>query len=414
MRLPDAQTESLPSLPPKVVGGEVLLTGPADLEVIESVWRRLWAASCPAPPMLEFRWIQRWWRLQRTAGSLQLLLVLDQQQRPLGLAPLYLRQEGVRHLDRCLRTVHFLGTGEPERDEVAGEYTSWLGPSDAAEVVSERVLVRLAAGGWDRVLLRQMWPDGGIAEHLARGLAGQALHTEITREPSFRAATQPLEAYIAALPSANFRNRCRRAVRAGKELGVGFVRADSAAEVQEMFAALQRLHQRRWHKRGQAGVFASPVFTTFQRSLLDEYARTGRMWLVGLRQGDRWLAVRYLLRAGNRLYDYVSGVDTDTHTALAPGLLLHLLTIDACAATGIEVYDLMAGESDYKRHLAVEETGLPTLDVFARTLRSRLWLAARNLRRRIRSRAEPVEAAEEATPAPSRQPAPSKGPATTV
>ena len=171
-------------------------------------------------------------------------------------------------------------------------------------------------------------------------------------------------------------------------------------------------------------MFASPVFTTFQRSLLDEYARAGRMWLVGLRQGDRWLAVRYLLRAGSRLYDYVSGVDTDTHTALAPGLLLHLLTIDAGAAAGIEVYDLMAGESDYKRHLAVEETGLPTLDVFARTIRSRLWLAARDLRRRVRSREAPpvpspgdgerAGAAEGATPASAPSPTPPKGPATTV
>jgi CelD/BcsL family acetyltransferase involved in cellulose biosynthesis len=364
-----------------------MLGQPADLDQIESIWRRLWALTRPAPPMLEFRWIQRWWRRQRSEGRLQLLLLLDDRQQPVGLAPLYLRQESVRHLDRCLRTVHFLGTGEPQRDEVAGEYTTWLGPPWATEAISERVIARLAAGAgsWDRLRLTRMQPEGGIAEHLATGLRALALRTEITREASFRTAVRPAQVYVAALPSANFRNRCRRALRAGQELGVRFLRAGSAEQIQEMFAALEVLHQRRWRQRGQAGVFASPVFTAFQRDLLAEYARTGRMWLVGLRHGDRWLAVRYLLRAGNRLYDYVSGVDTETHTALAPGLLLHLLTIDACAAAGLEVYDFMAGESDYKRHLGTEVSDLPTLDLFARTIRARLWLAARDLRRRMRT-----------------------------
>ena len=181
-----------------------------------------------------------------------------------------------------------------------------------------------------------------------------------------------------------------------------------------MFAALRDLHQARWKERGERGVFASPLFTQFHQEIRDIYHREGRMWLVGLRRpavaasgataavpdgGSRWVAVRYLLRAEDRLYDYVSGVDTGTNTALAPGLVLHLHTIDACAAEGIAVYDLMAGDYDYKRKLTMEESVLETLDLRGRTLRSRVWLAARDLARKLRPPKAAAAAAPETPPA---------------
>jgi CelD/BcsL family acetyltransferase involved in cellulose biosynthesis len=268
-------------------------------------------------------------------------------------------------------------------------------------------------GDWDRLLLERLSPGSGIVDQLGTALRPQALHLERGQVATFRSPVRPLYAYLAALPSGNFRHRCRRALKEGGALGVEFVRATGRAEAEPMFRALVDLHQRRWEERGKSGAFASDVFARFQHQLLDRYFPAGdgavreHAWLVGLRQQDRngaqrWLAVRYLLRAGDRLYDYLSGVDTagDLPPALAPGLLLHLHTIDACAQDGIAVYDLMAGDYDYKRKLALEEDTLPTLDLFARTVRSRLWLAARDLGRQIKARrAAPARPAE--TPAPS-------------
>ncbi len=105
-----------------------------------------------------------------------------------------------------------------------------------------------------------------------------------------------------------------------------------------MFSALIDLHQRRWEERDKPGAFASDVFTGFQHLLLDRYFPAGdgaareHAWVVGLRRGDRWLAIRYLLRAGDtpvrlsvgRGHQHGSGISA----ALAPGLLLHLQTIE--------------------------------------------------------------------------------------
>jgi CelD/BcsL family acetyltransferase involved in cellulose biosynthesis len=396
----------------------VIVADGAQLDRLEEVWRELWARTRPVPPMLEWSWVRTWWALHAAEGQLLVIVVEDGAGRPLGLAPLYLRDEGLKDPRRCLRTVQFLGTGERECDEVVGEYTGWLAAPEDMPRVAEMVAAELAnRSDWDRLLLERVSPETGIVDQLGTALRRQALHVERGVVATFRSPVRPLEGYLAALPSGNFRHRCRRALKEGRTLGLEYVRASGRAQAEEMFRSLTRLHQRRWEERGSPGAFASDVFTRFQHQMLDRYFPGGdgaareHAWLVGLRQqgpdGGRWLAVRYLLRAGDRLYDYLSGVDTgtggDVPAALAPGLLLHLHTIDTCAADGIACYDLMAGDYDYKRKLALEEHSLPTLDLFARTVRSRLWLAARDIGRQIKASRRPAAPAE--APAPSAQPA---------
>lgn len=398
---------------------EQLLTHPDALDQVGEAWRELWARTRPVPPMLELTWVRTWWRLHRNEGRLFLLLLKDEQQRPLALAPLYIREEGFRDPRRCLRNVCFLGTGEREEDELTGEYTTWLGAPEVMARMTERVGARLrrAASQWDRLKFDRLCPEPGIAAGLTAALAPVTLAGETITVGTFRSPTLPLEKYIAAIPSSNFRHRCRRALRAAKDEKLEFVRAAGSAQIAEMFAAMRELHQARWKGKGERGVFASPLFSRFHEEIRDTYQREGRMWLVGLRRPDsvpasgaagRWVAVRYLLRAGDCLYDYVSGVDTGTSTALAPGLLLHLHTIDACAAEGIKVYDLMAGDYDYKRKLTLEASTLETLDLRARTLRSRLWLAARDLSRKLRPpkpAADPAAAGEGSAAPGDTQPA---------
>jgi CelD/BcsL family acetyltransferase involved in cellulose biosynthesis len=385
----------------------LLLTDEPAFQRLDHIWRELWERTEPRPPMLELRWVQEWWRLQREHGRLFVVVVLgdgsgkDQSvRRPVGLAPLYLRDEGVRDPRRCLRTVAFLGTGEREEDELTGEYTTWLGAPEVMPRVTAQVAGYLheSRGAWDRVHLLRMCPEPAIADHLALRLADVTSERHIESVATFRSPVLPLEAFVAAVSSSSFRHRCRRALRAGKEEGVEFVRATDATQRAAMFEGLQALHQQRWGDRGHKGVFASPLFTRFQEAIREPYAAEDRLWLVGLRKGERWLAIRYHLRAGDTLYDYVSGVDTTTSTALAPGLLLHLHTIDACAKAGIKSYDLMAGDYDYKRKLAGEAPALPTLDLFGRTARARLWLAARDLGRNLKAARDRIRPPTPATP----------------
>jgi CelD/BcsL family acetyltransferase involved in cellulose biosynthesis len=336
--------------------------------------------------MLEYRWVRTWWDIHRHDGRLLVILAVDDAGQPIGLAPLYLRRDSHDPV-RLLRTVQFLGTGEREADEIASEYLGWLAPPEAVDTVSAIVgqVLRDRADEWDRVRLVNLGAEQDLHLALPRELGPVAQQVSVAPRPTFRIGVRPLEEYLAALESANFRHRCRRALRAGAEAGVELHTATRPEEARPLFEVLARLHQQRWSERGHPGAFDSAVFRDFHARLMPSYVADGTGWLVGLRQKDRWLAVRYHLRAGDRVFDYVSGVDTDTPPALGPGLLLTLHGLQWCQRNGVRTYDLLAGDYEYKRKLATEVDEIFDLDVFGNGLASQFWLAARRLRSRWRA-----------------------------
>ena len=247
------------------VTSEQLFTNADALDHLGETWADLWSRTQPRPPMLELTWVRTWWHLHRSEGRLFVLLLRDEHERPVGLAPLYIRREGFRDPRRCLRNVCFLGTGEREEDELTGEYNTWLGAPEVMARMTERVAAQLtrAAGQWDRVKLDRCCPEPGIADGLAQALAPLTLEGAVNPVATFRSPTMPLDKYIQAIPSSNFRHRCRRAMRAAKDEGLEFVRARTPEQMEEMFAAMRALHQARWSDKGHRGVFASSLFTKF-------------------------------------------------------------------------------------------------------------------------------------------------------
>jgi CelD/BcsL family acetyltransferase involved in cellulose biosynthesis len=363
------------------------------LHALEDAWNQLWSRMRPPSPMMEYRWVRAWWELHQHEGKLLVIVLRDAEGQPVALAPLYIRRD-TRDPLSVLRTVHLLGTGEREADEVASEYLGWLAPPALVDTMTSAVatVLRDRAATWDRVRLSNIDGEQDLGR-LPEALGTMVRAARVDTRPTFRIAVRPLEEYIAGLTSSNFRHRCRRALRAGAEAGVELVTASDAEQAQELFAVLTRLHQQRWSQRGQPGAFDSAVFCDFHARLLPKYLGDGTAWLAGLRCGDHWLAARYHLRVGDRVFDYVSGVDTTHAPALGPGLLLTLLGLQWCAEHGIRTYDLLAGDYEYKRKLATDTGEIVEVDFFGSSLTAQLWLAARSLRARLRTFAGTTKAA---------------------
>ncbi len=363
------------------------MTEPDGIERLAETWARLWAETLPPPPMLELVWVQEWWRLHRNKGQLLLIVARDEHGAPRGIAPLYLRAPRPDGANSLLRSVRFLGQGENEVDEVRGEYMTWLAAPGALSAVTQAVVEALKkhARLWDRLDFDCLRESTRIHEELPESLSAATTRRTRTAAPAYRSPALPLAAYLARIPSQKMRYQCRRALRQAETEGAVFVRASSDVEAEVMLDALAELHQRQWHKRGQPGVFSSALFTGFHRRMIRRYRQDGRLWLVGLRRGTEWMAVRYHIQAGSCLYDYISGVVNDGERAvLKPGIVLHLHTIDAAAAAGLRTYDFMGGDYEYKRRLAVEAGEMVSIELLGAGARARAWGAARGLWRRLR------------------------------
>ena len=160
---------------------------------------------------------------------------------------------------------------------------------------------------------------------------------------------------------ASTRYRLRRSHRAyEKEWDGGKLVARTATNVPEALRfldALAALHQSRWIARGKPGAFAEPAVAMFHRALVARAVPRGEAELlqVSLVAGQRSKVIGYLynLRWQNKVYAYQSGFDyrtTDQHQL--PGLTCHSLAIKNAIISKADVYDFMAGDSQYKNSLS--------------------------------------------------------------
>jgi CelD/BcsL family acetyltransferase involved in cellulose biosynthesis len=285
--------------------------------------------------------------------------------------------------------------GDGARDVLCIEHNGlvgWAGAPDEVEALARHLLAaRRMVGpfaGWDELRL------GGVPRDWAHAFAAAGAWVSLRAEqPVFVAELagpdgrgEPLHAM-----GAQTRRQIRRA-RAlyARDGAVTIARASTAAERDDALACLVDLHQARWTQAGHPGAFASPVFSAFVARLVAEGAASGEVELLRVRAGTRTIAVLLNLVAGGTVANYVAGVVRETDNRLKPGLVAHAMAMDLHMAEGRRSYDLLAGESRYKRSLAarqgelvwltVRPPGIPALLAATRGMLGRCMRAARVMR----------------------------------
>jgi CelD/BcsL family acetyltransferase involved in cellulose biosynthesis len=93
--------------------------------------------------------------------------------------------------------------------------------------------------------------------------------------------------------------------------------------------------------------------------------------------GSTILGYLYNLVVGDRVFSYQSGFDY-RHADLKPGIITHVMAIDHYLAGNVATYDLLEGESQYKRSLSHLSLPMYWLAVNPTLLRFRLESFLRN------------------------------------
>ncbi len=180
--------------------------------------------------------------------------------------------------------------------------------------------------------------------------------------------------------SPSLRAKIRRSIRRYEERGpVRLERAGTEADRAISWTELMRLHAQTWSKRGMNGVFAEKSFADFHQRLAERDADA--VDLVRLTVGGEAIGALYNFIAGDRVYNYQSGFRYESDNQLAPGFVCHALAADRYREEGFSVYDMMAGEAEYKRRLGVQGEILETIVVTRRGLRAFMHGAAKAVRR---------------------------------
>jgi CelD/BcsL family acetyltransferase involved in cellulose biosynthesis len=167
-----------------------------------------------------------------------------------------------------------------------------------------------------------------------------------------------IEAYMATLGK-NRRAQLRRSFRYYDEHGqLSMHEAGNLMQAMEYFEGLKVLHTRRWQSVGQKGVFANLRWEAFHRALVRSRFPHNEVQLLMVTDANGPLGYLYNFIWRKHVYVLQSGFRTPAEKYLLPGYVVHVLAIVHNRKNSMKTYDLMHGDSLYKRLLCNHEEQL--------------------------------------------------------
>lgn len=164
-----------------------------------------------------------------------------------------------------------------------------------------------------------------------------------------------VDAYLSTL-SKNRRGQVKRSIRLFEQQGHLNLRvAETSKEALEYFDGLKMLHTTRWTREGKLGSFANKRWEGFHRSIISERLLAGEVHLIKVSNSQGDIGFLYNLIWRGRVYVLQTGFKQYKDKRLMPGYVIHVLAIAYYKQRGMKVYDLMHGDSLYKRILCNRE-----------------------------------------------------------
>lgn len=315
------------------------------------IWQRLELAHGGGGLTSGWTWTSAWLRHYGDIVAHR-FVVAECEGEPVGIA-LLTRGTAFKRGPITVRSIHIGTAGEPNDSTVRVEYNRLL--VDPRHRVDFAALLLRSAG---RVgfACDELWLDGFAPDELSAFVVAEPA-LELDRAVCHVADLRPVAAsnsHILDHLRRHTASKIRRSMRRIEEsLGpISVEWATSMDQAREMFAELCALHQERWQRDGQPGVFHSERFTGFHRDLIDELFGQGRIVLARVHAGSETLGCDYGFIEHGRVLSYQWGIRQFEDSRLSPGLVVGASIMQEAAMRGLVEYDWLAGDVLYKKELS--------------------------------------------------------------
>lgn len=280
------------------------------------------------------------------------------------------RARGLRYGFLPSRTIALNATGNSHFDQIFIEYNRAIIRPGFVPNWDE---LWNSAGRWDEFILPGLAPDFAEAAGLHADNFNSFRVITDKSEDSYWVDLQKIRAanmdYLSLL-SSNRRSQIRRSLREyERDGGLTVCEAANLTEALRMYAGLIELHQSEWKKRGKSGAFANVYFKQFHERLIRERFESGEIQLLQINAGATPLGFLYCFRYQGNVLFYQSGFSYGAGNAQRPGLVSHYLAILHNASRGINSYDFLAGEAQYKSSLATHSAPMLWMRLIRGSLR---------------------------------------------
>lgn len=322
-----------------------VITSSEGLDDLEDEWRGLLRGGDADGLFMTWEYASAWWEQFGNGKQLRLLVVRDGSGEVCGIAPLMLgvgntlARQYVKHLS-------FIG----QLNESLMEYQEFVVRKGDESVVAEAI-ARLVLGEmrneWE-VLYFSVIREGSVVmgffqeELEKRGFPAAKFF--VRKSPNV-ALGESWEAFLARL-SRNSRKKVKRAEkRFDREFENELLVAGVDIPVVEAMEVLEELNGMRWGDAARS--FKTREFGVFHRKLAKDFVERGWLSLLLLRGDGEFVAAQYDFVYGNKVWGFQGGWRSDL-AEYSIGKVMMAKALRRYIDLGIEEYDFLAGEAQYK------------------------------------------------------------------
>ncbi|NOX81653.1 MAG: GNAT family N-acetyltransferase [Alphaproteobacteria bacterium] len=285
-----------------------------------------------------------------------------------------------------LKEVRLQETGDPALDDIYVEYNDFLAAPEAGADMRRDIIDTLARefSGADALVFRNVRAPLAQAAR-ASATAGAWNCVTLREQPVFVVDLGAIRNaggdFLASL-GGSFKTKLRRAMAGYEQRGALSCHvASTEDERRTAWERLSALHQESWRARGKPGSFANQKLVAFHKNLQRHAGEAAQLFEV--RCGAETIGVLYNFIHEKRVLNYQSGFKLEDDNKLTPGFVCHALACQYYLEAGFEIYDLLAGEADYKKRLGTPSETLTSLSLERASPRNKVRHLMKSLSRRL-------------------------------
>jgi CelD/BcsL family acetyltransferase involved in cellulose biosynthesis len=331
---------------------------------------------------------QRLWWKHYGKGRRLSILAAREGTALVGLLPLYIEHEcraGGLWRVRKLRQVGLGGDTAPD------DLSALLHPDHqerAAGALVEFLLREMPC--WDVLDFADLPAGSPLVKGLLEQLPKAGLRVECRQSAPIVYGTLPqnFDVYRQSLGAHRRKRMSQKRRKFDSQPGSRFAIVSSETELDAAFDELVRLHRLRWSDRTAYPAFSSQEFRGFHREWMRAMLAQGQLRLLSLELEQGPVAMLYCMVYKRQMNFFQGGFDP-AYSQFGPGDVLISRAIEQAIVDGCEIFDMLKGDHDYKRHFFQLDRSNLAMRAFKRgrvDAGYRLFDALRRLRRRLRER----------------------------
>jgi len=301
---------------------------------------------------LTLDWLKLWWETYATANDELHLVYIWQGQYIIAIYPLYIQDRKV---------ARFIGTGEPEADEVCSEYLDVLVKNNelapiygVVEKLNKQLLAKKLSLRFNNIL-----ENSHILNIVKRSDINAFNILESTGARYFVQLPNTYQEFEKSC-SKNFISQANRKMRSFNRLNSEVMQVNNKDDLELVFNELIKLHNSRWAGKGKLGAFASNKFRHFHLQFAQIMLSNDCLSMKALKIDNVIVGVIYNFSYKGTKAFYQMGIDSTIKYNVSLGTLFHLLEIKSSIDHEHCVYDFMKGDEvqSYKSAYARNKTSM--------------------------------------------------------